>query len=117
MPPRVARVANASAFAGEGHRVAVRAVSAAGAGKPVGKDAAVQVLGKRFAYIRLGGAVVTLPVELACTGELKPGFVVLAHGLVQQCAFGVARVVHLGLRYDRHKYFFNTQYFAVSGLA
>jgi hypothetical protein len=115
--PRVARGAYASAFAGEGHEVVVRAVSAAGAGKAVGKDAALQILSKRLAYIGLGGAVITLPVELACAGQLKPGFVVLCYRLVQQRALRMARVVELGWRCGRHKYRVNAQYFAASRLA
>jgi hypothetical protein len=60
----------------------VSAVITASAGKAVGKDAAFQVLGKRFAHIGLGAVVVALAVELACAGQLKPGLVVLGQGLV-----------------------------------
>ena len=70
--PRVARGAHASTFAGKGHEVVVRAVSAAGADKAVGKDAAFEVFAKRLAHIGLGGAQGVLPIELACTGQRKP---------------------------------------------
>ena len=40
--------------------------------------------------------LVALPVKLACAGQLKPGLLVLGHGLVQQGAFGVVRVVEFG---------------------
>ena len=95
--PRGARGADAPAFAGEGHQKIVAAVTTACAGKAVRKDAAFQVLGKRFAYIDLWRVVVALPVELACAAQLKPGLVVLGNCLAQQCALGVARVVELGL--------------------
>ena len=114
--PRVARGADTPAFAGEDHKVVVRAVSAAGAGKAVGKDAAFEVFAKRLAHIGLGGAQVALPIELACTGQVKPGFVVLGYRLVEQRALRMARVVELGWRYGRHKYCVNTQYFAASTL-
>ena len=68
--PRVARGADTPAFAVEGHEVVVRAVSAAGAGKAVGKDAAFKVFAKRLAHIGLGGAVVSLPVSYA--SALRP---------------------------------------------
>jgi hypothetical protein len=63
--PRVARGADTPAFAGEGHEVVVRAVSAAGTGKAVGKDAAFEVFAKRLAHIGLGSAAVALP-DTAC---------------------------------------------------
>ena len=75
----VARGAYASAFAGEGHEVVVSTVAAGGAGKAVDKDAAFGVFAKRLAHIWLGGAVIALSVELACTGELKPCFVAPEH--------------------------------------
>ena len=115
--PRVARGAHASTFAGKGHEVVVRAVSAAGADKAVGKDAAFEVFAKRLAHIGLGGAQGALPIELACTGQVKPGRVVLGYRLVQQRTLRMARVVEFGLRYGRHKYCVNTQYFATSGFA
>ena len=105
-----------STFA-EGHEVVVSTVAAAGAGKAVGKDAAFEVFAKRLAHIWFGGAVIALSVELACTGELKPCFVVLGYRLVQQRALRMARVIEFGLGYGRHKYCVNTQYFAASGLA
>jgi hypothetical protein len=58
--PRVARGADAPAFAGEGDQEVVSAVVAAGTGKAVGKDAAFQVLLERFAHVGLGAAVVAL---------------------------------------------------------
>ena len=89
----------------------MRAVSAPGPHKAVGKDAAFEILGKRLAHIGLGGAVVALTVELACTGKVEPSLVVLGYRLVQQRALGMARVVELrvvdlGLRCGRH----NTAY-------
>jgi hypothetical protein len=56
--PRGAREAHASALAGEGHEVVVRAVTAAGARKAVGEDAAPQILAKLLAHIGLAGTVV-----------------------------------------------------------
>ncbi len=56
----IARGADTPAFAREGHKVVVRAVSPAGAGKAVGKDAAFEVFAKRLARIGLGGAVIAL---------------------------------------------------------
>ena len=49
-----ARGADASAFTGEGYKDVVPAVTTAGAGKAVREDAALQILGKRFAYKGLG---------------------------------------------------------------
>ncbi len=49
------------------------------------------------ADVGLGGVVVALAVKLACAGQLKPGLEVFGYGLVEQRAFGVARVVELGL--------------------
>ena len=94
---RVARGAYASAFAGEGHEVVVRAVGAAGAGKAVGENAALQILGKRLAHVSPWRAVIALPIELACTGKVCPSLVVLGYRLVQQRALGMARVVEFGL--------------------
>ena len=62
----------------------------------MGKDAAFQIFAKGLADVGLGGVVVTLAVELAGAGQLKPGLEVLGYGLVQQRALGVARVVELG---------------------
>jgi hypothetical protein len=110
--PRVARGAYAPAFAGEGHQKVVSAVATESAGKAVGKDAAFQVLLERFAHAGFGAVVVALTLELARAGQIKPGLVVLGHGLVQQRALGVARVVEFGFRCGRHKYCVNTQYSA-----
>jgi hypothetical protein len=88
--PRVARGADATALAGIGHEVVVPAVITPGPGKAVGENAALQILAKRLANIRLGGVVVALPVELTSTGELKPGLKVLGNCLVEQRALGVA---------------------------
>ena len=63
----------------------------------MGKDAACQIFAKGLADVGLGGVVVTLAVELAGAGQLKPGLEVLGYGLVQQRALGVARVVEFGL--------------------
>ncbi len=66
--PGVTRGAHAPALAGEGHKVVVPAIVTASTRKAVGKDAALQILGKRLAHVRLGRMVVALPVKLACTG-------------------------------------------------
>ena len=94
--PGVARGADATAFAGIGHEVVVAAVIAPGPGKAVGKDAALQILTKRLAYIGLGCVVVALAVELTGTGQLKPGLEMLGDGAVKQRALGVAWVVEFG---------------------
>ena len=60
--PRVARRANATAFAGIGHEVVVPAVITLRPGKAVGKDATFEVFAKRLADIGLGGVVVALAV-------------------------------------------------------
>lgn len=78
------------------------AVVAAGAGKAVSEDAALQILLEGFAHIGLGAVVVALPVELARAGQLKPGLVVLSDCLVEQRALGVARVVALDPRGIEH---------------
>ena len=46
--------ADSPAFAGEGYKVVVPTVAAASAGKAMGKDAALKILGKRFAHEGLG---------------------------------------------------------------
>ncbi len=63
----------------------------------MGKDAAFEVFAKGLTYIRLWGVVISLAVELAATGQLKPDLEVLGYGLVQQSPLGVTRVVELGL--------------------
>ena len=68
--PRGARGADSPAFAGEGYKVVVPTVAAASAGKAMGKDAALKILGKRFAHEGLGGVVVALAVELTRAGQL-----------------------------------------------
>jgi hypothetical protein len=77
----------------------VSAVIAPGAGKAVGEDAALQILAKGLADIRLWGVVVTLAIELACAGKFMPSLEVLGNRLVEQSAFGVARVVEFGFDY------------------
>jgi hypothetical protein len=52
--PRVARGADPTAFAGEGHEVVVPAVTTAGAGKAVGADATFEVFAKRLSDVGLG---------------------------------------------------------------
>jgi hypothetical protein len=47
---RVVHGADSPAFAGEGYKVVVPTVAAASAGKAMGKDAALKMLGKRFAH-------------------------------------------------------------------
>ena len=78
-------------------QAALPAVITPGAGKAVGKDAALQIVAKSLADVGLGGVVVALAVELTCTGQLKPGLEVLGYGLVEQSPLGVARVVELWL--------------------
>ncbi len=95
--PGVARGTDTPAFAGIGHKVVVPAVITPGPGKTVGEDAALQILAKRLTNLGLGAVVVALAVELAATGQLKPGLEVLGYGLVEQRALGVARVVELWL--------------------
>jgi hypothetical protein len=63
----------------------------------MGEDAAFQIFAKGLADIGPGAVVVALPVKLACAGQLKPGLKMLGYGLVEQRAFGVARVVELWL--------------------
>ena len=91
--PGVARGADTPAFAGIGDEVVVPAIVTPCAGKAMGKDAAFQIFAKGLADIGLWGVVVALAVELTGTGQLKPGFEMFGYGLVQQRAFGVARVV------------------------
>ena len=67
---RVARGADATAFAGEGDQEVVTTVVAADACKAVGKDAALQIFAKGLLYIGGRGVVVALAVELAGAGEL-----------------------------------------------
>ena len=62
----------------------MRAVSAAGACKTVGKDAVFEVFAKRLAHEGFGGAQGALAVELTCTAKVEPGLVVLGYRLVQQ---------------------------------
>ncbi len=69
-PPRGARGADSTAFAGESDEVVMPAILATSAGEAMGKDAALQICGKRFAYEGLGGVVVALAVELTRAGQL-----------------------------------------------
>ena len=62
----------------------------------MGKDPAFEVFAKRLADVGTRPIVVALAVELACAGQLKPGFKILANGAVQQGSVGVARVVEAG---------------------
>jgi hypothetical protein len=48
----------------------------------VGKDAAFEVFAEGLAHIGLGGAMVALPVKLACAGKFMPSLEVLGYGLV-----------------------------------
>jgi len=68
--PRVARGADATAFAGEGDQEVVPAVVTPDAGKAVGKDAALQIFAKRLLHIRGRSVVIALAVELSGAGEL-----------------------------------------------
>lgn len=88
------------------------AVVAAGAGKAVGEDAALQIFLERFAHVGPGAVVVALALKLTLASQLQPALVVLGHGLVEQSAFGVAGVVALGFGGGWHEYCANTQYFA-----
>ena len=55
------------------------AVATTHTGKAVGKDAAFQLLAKRLEHIGLWRVIVALPIELACTCQLKPGLKVLGY--------------------------------------
>jgi hypothetical protein len=94
--PGGARGAHTPAFAGIGDEVVVPAVTTADTGKAVRKDAAFQIFGKRLADIGLWRVVVTLPVELARTGQIKPSLEMLGCCLVAQRALRVARIVESG---------------------
>jgi hypothetical protein len=74
----------------------VPAIITSCASKAVRKDAALQVFAKRLADIGLGAVVVALPIELACTDQLKPALIVLGNGLVEQRALRVAWVLEFG---------------------
>jgi len=93
---RVARRANATAFAGIGDEIVVPTVATPRPGKAVGKDATLQIFAERLTHEGPGGVVVPLPVELAGTCQLTPGLEVFGNRLVEQRALGVARVVELG---------------------
>ena len=69
------------------------AVVTAGAGKAVGKDAALQVFAKRLLDLGGRGVVVALAVELSGTSQLKPSLEVFGNCAVQQGALGGAGVV------------------------
>ena len=69
--PRVARGADATAFAGIGHKAVVSTIVTPPTGKAVGKDAAFEVLAKGLADVGLGGVVVALAIELTCV-DSKP---------------------------------------------
>lgn len=56
-----------------GDEVVISTVVTPHPGKAVRKDAAFRLLAKRLADIGLGCVVVTLPVELALTGQRAPG--------------------------------------------
>ena len=66
-------------------------------GEAVGKDAAFQIFAESLPDIGLGGVAVTLPVELTCAGKFMPSLEMVGNRLVEKGAFGVARVVELGL--------------------
>ena len=72
------------------------AVITAGTRKAVRKDAALQVFAKRLADVGTWRMVIALAVELAATGQVKPGLEMLGHCAVQQGVLGVARVVKPG---------------------
>ena len=94
--PRVARGADATAFAGEGDQKVVPAVVTPDAGKAVGKDAAFEVFAESLLYVGCRGVVVALAVKLSCAGELKPGLEVFGNRAIQQGALGMAGVVGFG---------------------
>ena len=93
---RVARRADSTAFAREGDKIVVSAVVTTGAGKAMRKDAAFQIFAKRQADIDLWCVVLTLAVELACAGQLKPGLEILGDGFVEQGSLGMTWVVEFG---------------------
>ena len=67
-----------------GDEVVVSTIVTPGLGKGVGEDAAFEVLAKGLADVGLGGAMVALPVELACAGKFMPSLEVLGYGLVEE---------------------------------
>lgn len=95
--PYVARGADTPAFAGKAYQIVMPAVIAPDAGKPVGEDAALQILLERLAHKGPEAVVLALPVELARPGQFQPGFIVLGDRLVQQRALKVARLAEYGL--------------------
>jgi len=88
--------ADATAFVTEGnprgtgvsHQEVVTAVGAAGAGKTVGEDAAVEVAAE-FALRQCRGMAATAVVV-----QRQPGGEVILHHVVEQRAFGLAPVVN-----------------------
>jgi len=85
-------------------------VITAGPRKAVGKDAAFEVFAKRLADVGAWCVVITLAVELACAGELKPGLEVLGYRAVEQGCSG--RVLTLRGRIDN---LFNKSYWSSAG--
>lgn len=81
-------------------------------GKTARKDAALQIFLEGFAHTCLRAVVVSLAARLARAGQVKPSLVVLGHHLVEQRAFGVARVEALGLARSGYEYCANTQHSA-----
>jgi len=78
---RVARGADATAFAGEGDQIVVPAVVAADARKAVGKDAAFEVFVERLLRVRGRGVMVALAVEFIYTYSKQK------HRLLLSCCF------------------------------
>ena len=72
------------------------AITTAGAGKAVRKNAAFEVFAKGLAHIGLGSAVVALPIVLTRAGQLQPGLEMFGYCFAKQRALGVARVVEFG---------------------
>ena len=96
MTPGAGAWADAPALAGEGHKVVVPTVTAAGTRKAVRKDAAFEVFAQGLSDVGLWGVVVTLTIELAGAGQVKPGLEVLGYRLVEKGSLGVARVIEFG---------------------
>lgn len=69
--PGVARGTHAPALVGEGDEVVMPAVTTAGTGKAMRKDAAFQIFAKRLADTGLWRTLVTLPVELARPSQVS----------------------------------------------
>ena len=88
--PGVVQGAHVPVFAGIGDELVVPAVITAGTGKAVRNDAAFQIFAIRLADTGLWRVVVPLAIDLARTGQIKPGLEMLGCRLIAQHALGLA---------------------------